>query len=112
MIHRFVVRDKARVLSEETLLRVLVRPIVTEKSTLCKEKGHYVFEVASWATKFDVARAVESIFGVGVRAVNTLNQKGTVRRFRGRVGVTRSLKKAMVSLKKGAVLDLEGSSVS
>jgi large subunit ribosomal protein L23 len=81
---------------------------VTEKSTLGKEQGQHSFIVAPWATKISVAQAVEKLFDVKVKAVNTMNIKGKKCRFGGRLGARSNLKKAIVSLEKGYNLNMEG----
>jgi large subunit ribosomal protein L23 len=63
---------------------VLLKPVITEKSTLVSEHGQYTFKVARDATKADVKAAVEALFkGVKVKAVNTIVQKGKTKRWRG-----------------------------
>jgi large subunit ribosomal protein L23 len=87
----------------------ILRPVVSEKSTILGESGKYVFEVAPSANKIQIARAVEEAFAnkkVQVDSVNIVHVSGKVRR-RGRsVGTTRSWKKAIVTLKEGQRLDL------
>lgn len=107
MIHRYVIRDKKVKISEETLYSVLKRFIVTEKTTLCREKNEYTFEVPLWASKIFVKQAIESLFGVKVNSVNTLVLKGKRKRFKGVMGVKSDAKKAIVSLAKGQLLDME-----
>jgi len=107
MIKKYVLREKERKLSKDVLREVLRYPILTEKSTAGKERGEYFFVVAPWASKVSIARAVESLFDVKVKSVNTLNRKGKRCRFKGKEGVRSGLKKAMISLKDGSVLDLE-----
>ena len=111
MIHRYVLRDRSQTLSEGALYEVLRAPIVTEKSTLLKEKGHYFFTVAPWANCFFIKKAVEKIFQVTVKSVNTSWLKGKRRRFRGKVGVRSDVKKAMVILQEGHKIHLEGGSL-
>ena len=80
---------------------VIRRPLVTEKSTQLMQMGKYTFEVDPRATKVDIRRAVEELFQVKVRKVNTLWVRGKVRR-RGRtVGRTPDRKKAVVTLEEG-----------
>ena len=68
--------------------QVLIAPIVSEKATMAAEKHNQVlFKVMRDATKPEIKASVEGIFGVKVTAVNTLIQKGKVKRFRGRIGV-------------------------
>ena len=87
----------------------IVRPVVSEKSTVLGEEGKYVFEVAPDANKIQIKAAVEEAFAnkkINVAAVHILHVPGKVRR-RGRsVGKTRSWKKAIVTLKSGQRLDL------
>ncbi|MCX8007274.1 MAG: 50S ribosomal protein L23 [Coriobacteriia bacterium] len=87
---------------------LIIRPIVSEKSYGMMEQNRYAFEVDKRATKPEIARAVEEIFGVTVTAVNTMNVPGKPRRVRYNKGVTRSWKKAVVTLKAGDSIDLFG----
>jgi large subunit ribosomal protein L23 len=80
---------------------ILRRPLITEKSTMLAESGQYVFEVATSANKIEIGRAVEEVFKVKVRAVNVIRVRGKLRRMGRTVGVSRSWKKAMVSLEPG-----------
>ncbi|MFN3615681.1 MAG: 50S ribosomal protein L23 [Rubrimonas sp.] len=82
------------------------RPIITEKATMASEANAVVFEVAMDATKADVKQAVEALFGVKVKAVNTVVAKGKVKRFRGRLGVRADRKKAYVTLEEGSAIDV------
>lgn len=106
MIHRFVQRDQRRLMSQERALEIIRRPIVTEKSTLMSSSGQYVFGVLPCANKIEIKRAVEQLFNVKVTAVNTLRLPGKIKRFKGRVGTRVGLKKAIVTLEKGQVLDV------
>jgi len=87
----------------------IVRPVVSEKSTILGEQGKYVFEVAPDANKIQIKHAIEEVFAnkkVQVLSVNILRVPGKERR-RGRsVGMTRSWKKAIVTLRAGQRLDL------
>ena len=107
MIHRYVVRDRKKNLSEETLYQVIKSPIITEKSTMGRENGQYFFTVESWATKLFIKQAVEKIFNVKVKSTNTVTIKGKTLRFKGRQGVRSDVKKAMICLEKGYSIDLE-----
>jgi large subunit ribosomal protein L23 len=80
---------------------ILKRPLVTEKATRCTEANQHVFIVGSDVTKDLVKHAVEKIFSVEVLGVNILNCRGKVKRFRGREGVRRGFKKAIVRLAEG-----------
>jgi len=85
---------------------VIRRPVITEKATMASEANAVVFEVAMDATKPQVKEAVEALFGVKVRAVNTIVTKGKVKRFRGLLGRRRDTKKAYVTLQEGNTIDV------
>jgi large subunit ribosomal protein L23 len=87
---------------------VIRRPIVTEKSAMLGELGKYVFEVSGSSNKSLVKKAVEEIFSVKVTKVNILNQKGKNKRFKGTMGRTSDMKKAIVTLEKDNQIDLTG----
>ena len=86
--------------------QVLRRPVVTEKSTALAGQNKYVFEVAVAANKPQIKEAVESLFGVKVKAVNTSITKGKTKRFRGRMGRRSDYKKAIVTLAEGQAIDV------
>ena len=88
------------------LYDVIRRPIVTEKSTLASEANAVVFEVAKSANKPLIKEAVEALFSVKVKAVNTVLTKGKVKRFRGRTGKRNDVKKAYVTLEEGHMIDV------
>ena len=94
------------VLSRESMYQILLSPVITEKATMMGEQGQYVFRVLQDATKPEIKAAVEGLFGVQVRAVNTLVVKGKAKRFRGRPGQRSDWKKAMVRLAEGQTIDL------
>ena len=81
-----------------TAHEIILRPIVTEKSMTGIANKSYTFQVASSATKIDVKHAVEELFGVQVRKVNTLHVRGHMRRQGRSQGMTPAWKKAVVSL--------------
>lgn len=81
---------------------IILRPIVTEKSMAGIGEKRYTFEVAKSATKIDIARAVEELFGVSVDKVNTLHVRGHLRRQGRTQGYTSSWKKAVVTLTEGS----------
>ena len=85
---------------------VLVRPVITEKAMKSAESNQVVFVVDSKATKPEIKAAVEGIFGVEVKAVNTLVNKGKVKMFRGKMGVRSDVKKAIITLAKGQTIDV------
>jgi large subunit ribosomal protein L23 len=84
----------------------IVAPVITEKSTLASEHGKVVFNVAKNATKPEIKAAVEALFRVKVKSVNTLNRKGKVKRFRGISGRQKDVKKAIVTLEEGHSIDV------
>lgn len=85
---------------------VIRKPIITEKSTMASEHNGVVFEVAMDANKPQIKEAVEALFGVKVKAVNTLINKGKVKRFRGQKGRRADTKKAYVTLVEGNTIDV------
>ena len=85
---------------------VIRRPVITEKATMASEAGAVVFDVAADASKPEIKGAVEALFGVKVKAVNTLVRKGKVKRFRGRPGRRADVKKAYVTLEEGYAIDV------
>ncbi len=85
---------------------VIRKPIITEKATMASESGAVVFEVAMDANKPQIKEAVEELFGVKVKAVNTTITKGKVKRFRGQLGQRKAVKKAYVTLEEGNTIDV------
>lgn len=85
---------------------IIRSPVITEKSTMVSENNQVVFNVASTATKPEIKNAVEALFSVKVKAVNTLNRKGKVKRFRGIIGKQSDVKKAIVTLQEGSTIDV------
>ncbi|MCB2130783.1 MAG: 50S ribosomal protein L23 [Rhodobacteraceae bacterium] len=85
---------------------VIVKPIITEKATMASEAGAVVFQVTKTATKPQIKEAVEAVFGVKVKAVNTTITKGKHKRFRGQPGVRSDVKKAYVTLEEGNTIDV------
>ncbi len=90
----------------ERMYDVVLRPVVTEKSTQGSEHNQVTFRVARRATKPEIKQAVEGLFGVKVTKVNTLNMRGKVKRFRGRLGKRSDYKKAIVTLSEGDSIDI------
>ena len=85
---------------------VIVSPAITEKSTMASESGAVVFEVDVAANKPLIKEAVETLFGVKVKAVNTTITKGKAKRFRGQLGRRKDVKKAYVTLEEGNTIDV------
>jgi len=85
---------------------VLISPVVTEKATMASEHGQVVFKVARTATKPQIKDAVEKLFDVKVKSVNTLNRAGKRKIFRGSRGVQSDSKRAIVTLEEGHSIDV------
>ena len=85
---------------------VIRRPVITEKATMASENGAVVFEVDIAANKPAIKEAVEQLFGVKVKAVNTVLTKGKQKRFRGVKGRRNDVKKAYVTLEEGNTIDV------
>jgi large subunit ribosomal protein L23 len=85
---------------------VIRKPIITEKATMVSEANAVVFEVAIDANKPQIKEAVEAIFGVKVKAVNTTITKGKTKRFKGIAGKRKDVKKAYVTLEEGNAIDV------
>jgi len=85
---------------------VIRKPIITEKTTMASENGAVVFEVAIDSNKPSIKEAVESLFDVKVKAVNTTITKGKSKRFRGMLGIRSDVKKAYVTLEEGNTIDV------
>ena len=94
------------VVSQERMFELIRRPLVTEKTTMASEHNQVAFEVPLNAGKIEIKAAVEKLFKVKVKAINTLRQKGKVKRFRGRPGRRSDIKKAYVTLEEGHSIDV------
>lgn len=92
--------------SSERLFHVIRSPMITEKATLGSEFGQVSFKVAMDASKPEIKQAVEKLFKVKVKAVNTLIQTGKTKRFRGTKGFRNDTKKAIVTLVDGETIDV------
>ena len=85
---------------------VIRSPVITEKSTMASEQDKVVFNVARTATKGEIKAAVEALFKVKVKGVNTLIRKGKTKRFRGIRGRQSDIKRAVVTLEEGQSIDV------
>ena len=85
---------------------IIIRPIITEHSYDMIEQNKYTFEVARDANKIEIGKAVEELFGVTVKKVNTLNVKPKQKRVRYHQGYTRQWKKAMVTIAPGETIEI------
>lgn len=99
-------REKPVTVSDIAAYDLILSPVVTEKSTLGSEHNQVTFKVPLTATKPQIKLAVEKLFKVKVKAVNTLRQQGKTKRFRGRMGRRSDYKKAIVSLVDGETIDV------
>lgn len=93
-------------MKQAELYDVIVAPVITEKSTQSSEHNQVVFKVAPTATKPAIKEAVENLFNVKVKAVNTVNRKGKVKRFRGIKGKQNDTRRAIVTLEEGHTIDV------
>jgi large subunit ribosomal protein L23 len=93
-------------MSKEHFYDIIKSPAVTEKGTLVSEHNQVVFNVASHATKPAIKKAIEGLFNVKVKSVNTLVRKGKTRRFKGRTATLSDVKRAYVTLEEGQRLDV------
>lgn len=84
---------------------IILEPHITEKATLGSEHGQVTFRVAKDATKPEIKTAVEALFDVKVKAVNTMIQKGKNKRFKGIMGRRSDFKKAIITLEEGQTID-------
>ena len=85
---------------------VIVAPVITEKAPMLSEHNKVVFKVARTATKPQIKAAVEKLFDVKVKSVNTIVTEGKVKVFRGRLGQRSDVKKAVVTLEEGHSIDV------
>ena len=92
--------------SRERMYEIIRGPVITEKATLASEHNQVVFRVALDASKPEIKTAIEGLFKVKVRAVNTLRTYGKIKRFRGTIGRRPETKKAIVTLEEGQSIDV------
>ena len=93
-------------MSTQQYYDVIRAPIITEKATIASENNQIVFRVAIGADKKVIKEAVEALFDVKVKAVNTLRRKGKAKRVRGIPGRQNEMKKAIVTLEDGHSIDV------
>lgn len=84
---------------------IIIRPLITEKSTTLMAEGKYVFEVAKAANKIEIAKAISQIFNVKAVSVNTVNVEGKVKRMGRSIGKRSDYKKAIVKLAAGETIE-------
>lgn len=91
---------------QEWMYEIIRHPVVTEKSAIGSQFGQVTFRVPKDATKPRIKLAIETLFGVKVKGVNTLVQKGKTKRFKGIMGRRNDVKKAVVTLEEGQTIDM------
>ena len=84
----------------------IVSPVITEKATMLSEHNKVIFKVAPHATKPQIKEAVEKLFDVKVKSVNTLRRRGKWKIFKGRRGQQSDSKRAIVTLEEGQSIDV------
>ena len=92
--------------TQEWMYEIIRNPVVTEKSMTGSQFGQVAFRVPKDATKPRIKLAIETLFGVKVKGVNTLVQKGKTKRFKGIMGRRSDMKKAIVTLEEGQTIDM------
>jgi len=85
---------------------VIIAPVITEKATMASEHNKVMFKVARTATKPQIKEAVEKLFDVKVKSVNTLIREGKIKAFKGRMGQQSDVKRAIVTLEEGHRIDV------
>jgi large subunit ribosomal protein L23 len=85
---------------------IIVSPVITEKATMASDRNQVVFNVAMDATKPQIKDAIEKLFDVKVKKVNTLVRKGKMKVFRGMIGMKSNIKRAVVTLEEGHRIDV------
>ena len=92
-------------ISNERTFEVIRTPLVSEKATFDSQFNYYVFKVSNDSSKLEIKQAVQNLFKVEVKSVNTLIQKGKQKRYRGKIGKRSAIKKAFVKLADGQTID-------
>ena len=93
-------------ITKERMYQIIRSPIITEKTTIISEHNQVTFKVPLEVTKPEIKVAVEGLFEVKVKSVNTIVQKGKLKRFKGRLGKRSDFKKAIVTLVDGDSIDV------
>ena len=88
------------------LYDTILSPVVTEKSTSLSEQNKIVFKVPKNSNKLVLKKNIEKIFKVKVIKINTINKKSKNKIVRGKLGIKKGFKKAIVTIKKGQTIDL------
>lgn len=82
---------------------IIIKPVVTEKSSILMDQGKFTFEVDPRASKTEIKIAIETIFGVKVGSIATQNRKGKVYRTRDGIGKRKDVKRAIVTVREGTI---------
>ncbi len=93
-------------MNNEKVLKTLLAPVISEKSTLLSANNQYVFKVGTDSNKREIKQAIETLFGVTVNAVQTLNVHGKKKVFRGKFGKRNNWKKAIITVAEGQMIDI------
>ncbi len=93
-------------MSKRSAYDVIVAPVITEKATLASEANQVIFKVRTDATKTEIKSAIEGLFKVKVKSVNTIVRKGKKKAFRGITAVLSDTKRAVVTLEDGHSIDV------
>ncbi len=93
-------------MNQEKILKTLLSPIVSEKTTMMSANNQYVFKVRTDSNKKEIKSAVETLFGVGVESVTTSNVKGKKKMHKGKAGHRVNWKKAIVKVSEGQMIDV------
>ncbi len=99
-------KEKAKIEIAEWMYEIVRQPHVTEKATMNSQYNQVTFRVPKDATKPRIKAAVETLFGVKVKGVNTLITKGKTKRFKGQKGFRSDQKKAIITLEEGQMIDM------
>ncbi len=93
-------------MTKRTAYDVILAPVITEKATLASEANQVIFRVNPHATKPEIKAAIESLFKVKVKAVNTVVRKGKLRVFKGMKAMLSDTKRAIITLEDGHSIDV------
>lgn len=97
---------KSNIVDLNKSYKIILKPLVTEKATKLSEFNKVVFSVALNSNKIEIKNAIEKLFSVKVKSVNTVSIKGKIKRFKGVIGKKNNLKKAIVTLEEGNSIDI------
>ena len=97
---------KVKPISKERMYEIIRSPVVTEKATFVSEYNQVVFRVAINSNKQEIKQAIETLFKVKVKSINTLRQSGKIKRFKGTIGKRPEVKKAFITLEEGNTIDV------